>query len=82
MPENETIVDIPGQVYAVYRDGRIVKVVFTPHASAAGYFGPAATVDEGDEDLDVESTDGPFWKAMQKFMAGGEGRLPRICWEE
>lgn len=55
---------VPGQLFATFRDGEIVEWVFTPHASDAGYFGPAADVVDG-QPLDVESTSGPFWRAVQ-----------------
>jgi hypothetical protein len=65
-----TTVRIPGEVYATYRDdGCIVDLAFFPSGSDAGYFGPAAQVFDGDSDLDVETTDGPFWTAMQSYLA-------------
>ena len=74
-----TTVQIPGQVYVTYHEGRIVKVAFVPSASNAGYFGPAAVLEEGDENLDLESTDGPFWKAVQAHLSTTHGN---IGWEE
>lgn len=67
MPDDpaETTVHIPGTVIATYKDGRITKMVFLPSGSCAGYFGPSAEVLDGDDDLDVESVDGPFWRAVQ-----------------
>lgn len=78
-----SIVHIPGYVHAVYdhSNGEIAKLVFTPSASHPGHFRePAATVMQGDEDLDVEDTDGPFWKAVQHWNSGC--RWPTIMWEE
>lgn len=55
--------------------GKIDSYSFTPHASDAGHFGSSAlqmSIENalllaGDDEpaLDVESTDGPFWKAVQ-----------------
>jgi hypothetical protein len=68
----ETIVDIPGEFSAHYKNGAIIGFTFIPHASNAGYFGPAARVSEGDAELDVEETDGPFWRALQAKLANDE----------
>jgi hypothetical protein len=76
----KSIVAIPGTTVAHYEDGRITEIAFWPSASNAGYFGPAARLDEGDEDLDIEETDGPFWQAMQAHIAGGY--KPVIMWRE
>lgn len=77
--DKPTTVQIPGNVIATYVDGRVTEVVFWPHGSAAGYFGPSANVWEGDADLDVEGTDGPFWTAIQAYLAGD---TERIDWRE
>lgn len=66
-----SIVHIPGYVHAMYdhSDGSIIKLVFTPSASHPMHHAePAAIVMQGDEDLDVEDTDGPFWKAVQQWI--------------
>lgn len=78
-----TVVQVPGLAVAQYqasttRNGVIARLVFIPSASDAGYSGPAAAVFEGDLDLDVETTDGPFWRAMQERLA----QHPQILWEE
>jgi hypothetical protein len=82
-----TTVTIPGALYATYTDGEITGWTFTPHASGAGYFGPAATVwdyDDSDDDdgagLDVESVDGPFWQAVQRTLA--ESNPFTVEWQE
>lgn len=67
---NTDRINIPGEFNALYENGRIVKLYFIPLASAAGHFGPAATVVTGDETLDVEDVEGPFWRAMQDALAG------------
>jgi hypothetical protein len=66
----QTTFRIPGDVFAVINeDGTIAAVQFTPHAGSAGYNGPSAKYYDGpNEDLDVESVDGPFWRAMQAFL--------------
>jgi hypothetical protein len=68
---------IPGTFTATYAAGTITRMTFTPLASFAGYFGPAAEVVDGNEDLEVSTTDGPFWRAMQ----GALGRVA-IEWTE
>lgn len=73
----ETHVAIPVEFVATYEDGKITKMVVLPQESNAGYFGPPSQVFDGDADLDVTSTDGPFWRAMQ----GALGTVP-IGWEE
>lgn len=75
---NETTVMIPGTVDTVYVDGVITKLTFTPHAGGAGHFGPSAVIFSGDESLDVESTEGPFWSAVQTYLADSG----IITWEE
>lgn len=80
-PTMTTRVEIPGEVIATYQDGRITALVFVPWAGDAGYFGPAATVFDGDA-LDVEDTDGPFWKAMQDRVGAAGADAPVITWEE
>jgi hypothetical protein len=59
---------IPGIVVAAFMDGEVNSITFSPLASDAGYFGPAAVVTEGDTDLDVTSTDGVFWRGVQAFL--------------
>ncbi len=73
----ETTVDIPVQFIATYDDGKITKLVVMPWESFAGYFGRKTEVIEGNEDLNVTETDGPFWRAIQ----GALGQVP-IEWEE
>jgi hypothetical protein len=75
------VVQIPGYVEAEYVDGRISEIVFTCVASSAGYFGPSARLSEGDPNLDIEDTDGPFWRAMQTYL-GPIGDEPSIRWYE
>jgi hypothetical protein len=80
-----TEVKIPGEFFARYEDGKITKLTFMPHASNAGYFGPAAVVLDGDADLDVEEVDGPFWRAMQAVLGSPcdrSGEAVTIEWEE
>jgi hypothetical protein len=72
----ETIVEVPGTLTAHYQDGRITQWVWSPSASYAGYFGPAAQVVEGDESLDVTSTFGPFWTAVRANPLG------EVDWQE
>jgi hypothetical protein len=74
----ETRVEIPGTFTATYDQGRITALTFLPSGSDAGYFGPPARVIEGDDNLDVTDTDGPFWKAVQSALAEGTP----INWEE
>lgn len=70
-------VAVPVEFTAEYEGGRVVRMTVSPWESYAGYFGKPSEVVEGDEDLDVRSTDGPFWRAMQDAL----GRVP-IEWEE
>jgi hypothetical protein len=67
-PAGGSAVVIPGIVVAAFKDGEVNSITFAPLASDAGYFGPAAVVTEGDADLDVTSTDGSFWRAVQAFL--------------
>lgn len=76
-----TSVEIPGELYAHHQDGEIVKWVFLPLASHAGYFGPSAVTFDGDADLDVENTDGPFWQAVRK-TGDAAGWALTVHWEE
>lgn len=62
--DDETVVTIPGAVYAHYKDGVITRLEFSPSDPEA-----SAYVWEGDETLDVEDVDGPFWKAMQAALS-------------
>lgn len=75
---------VPGLVTVRIVDGGVDKIIFTPYASSAGHFGPSAIWSEGDDDsqmVDLEDTDGPFWRAVQNY---GDGRWddPVIHWEE
>lgn len=85
-------VTIPGSFAAHYdmESGTVTGLVFTPHGGDAGYFGPSAVVDYNLDDwreplsddaiaLDVEDTDGPFWRAVQDALAND---YPKITWEE
>lgn len=71
-------IGIPGEVIATVEFGR-VRITFTPSASAAGYFGPAAVVFEGDDvataGLQMEDTDGPFWRMVQASLAETNGLI-------
>lgn len=67
-PAGATQVAIPGVTSATFENGEVVSIVFTPLAFAAGYFGPAAVVTDGDADLDVTSADGPFWRGVRAFL--------------
>lgn len=75
-----TRVVIPGTVAAIYSEGIITEITFTPHASGAGYFGPSAIVEEFEDDLNVEDVDGPFWRAVQNYLA--EHPNESIGWTE
>lgn len=81
LPVTSTV-RIYGECHATFdgrgTEGRIVSLTFSPSASNAGYFGPAAEVIEGDTALDVDSTDGPFWRAVQTTLARG----PVMEWTE
>jgi hypothetical protein len=77
----QTTVSIPGTFYATYEDGKITGYTFTPSGSAAGYFGPSARVEDGDDDLDVEDTNGPFWRAVQADLTAN-GAEPDVAWQE
>lgn len=71
--ELRSCVQIPGVFRAFYEGGRILGFQFEPHGSNAGYFGPAAILEDGDAHLDIEDTDGPFWKAVQAYLADRSG---------
>lgn len=74
-------VDIPGSFHAIYEDGVIVRWVFMPAASYAGYFGPSATV-EGDSDLET-GLGGPFWEAVRTALgASADGSAITVQWRE
>lgn len=88
-------VQIPGIVTAEYvgtpDGGEITRLAFYPSASDAGYFGPAASVYEASEEegygLNVKDTEGPFWKAVQRYLSDTAGALPPeaarvLTWEE
>jgi hypothetical protein len=87
---SETRVEITCQFVATYRDdGVITGWTVSPWASFAGFFGKPAEVLEGDEDLDVSDTDGPFWKAVQAHLAeraqgASANGVPHltVTWEE
>jgi len=67
-------IDIPGDFAAEWSDGEIVRWTFTPHASDFRYVGPAAFLDDDEglsDSLDVDDTDGPFWKTVQTELACG-----------
>lgn len=66
--EERADVIVPGSIFAEWVDGKIVRLSFTPAAADAGYFGPSAVLFDG-ADIDVEDTDGPFWRAMQAALA-------------
>jgi hypothetical protein len=74
----ESVVQIPGQVYAHFENDKITKWVFIPSGSDAGYFGKAAHLVSGPDIGDVDNVDGRFWKAVQgsDLMADG------VEWEE
>lgn len=78
----ETLVQIPGFVWATYRNGVAERVHFTPLAGGAGYFGGSAFIWSGDPDLDVEDTEGPFWRAMQAYLAQFDDDEPSLPWQE
>jgi hypothetical protein len=74
----ESRVNIPCEFIAHYKGGKITEWVVLPLASHAGYFGSAAVLLDGDADLNVESTDGPFWRAVQAEV----GAPISVRWEE
>ena len=89
----DIIVEIPGSFMATYRDGKITKFTFVPAGGHAGYFGPAAVVtdvfdadsgefpaDDDGWELDTESVDGPFWRAVQERL--GTDAEHTFEWEE
>jgi hypothetical protein len=76
-PVSKAQVQIPGIVHAVYNNGRITGIEFWPDGDHAD---KSAIFVEGDESLDIEDTDGPFWKAMQAYIAGSDE--PVISWRE
>lgn len=89
-PQGRTVVRIPGDVLAIVKvegfDTTIDKVVFSPHASSAGYFGPHAefwdfpegvSQEQVDQHLDIQSVDGRFWRAMQEHLPTHD-----VKWEE
>jgi hypothetical protein len=77
---NKCVVRIPGDVLAHYEGGAITEITFLCSGSDAGYFGAAAVRWDGGENLNVEDTDGPFWTAMQRYIAGSDE--PVISWQE
>lgn len=95
MDENLSLINIPGVFYVELDESketpRVVRMVFMPHGSNAGYFGPSAEYSSRAsfihtvEPLDLEDTDGPFWKAVQHALEHSDvtttHRIP-IVWEE
>lgn len=77
----ESRVEIPGQLTAVYRGGVITEWTFIPSAGYAGYFGPAAINTADDDELEIEAVDGPFWKAIQTHLAHLDSKFT-VRWEE
>lgn len=75
----ETRVEIPVQFIATYQAGKITRMTVLPWESYAGYFGTPSQVIEGNLELDVKDTAGPFWRAIQAALATG---VPLIGWEE
>ena len=71
-------VEIPVEFIAHYEDGKITDWVVLPLASHAGHFGPPAVLREGDQNLDITDTDGPFWRAVQAEV----GAPITVRWEE
>lgn len=77
-PKAKTV-QVPGEVFVHLDDnGDVERIAFSPHASNAGYFGPHANVVEGDQDFDVEDTEGPFWTVVQRALIDNKP----ISWEE
>jgi hypothetical protein len=75
---------IPGTVVAHYDpETGTTRTTFTPHAGAAGHFGPAAEWwGDGDNPLsddDLDNPDGPLWRAIQREL---EASGATITWEE
>lgn len=79
---------VPGDMTIVFNmeTGQVVRMSFMDDASNAGYFGPTAVpaaywgpqLAELDV-LELENTEGPFWKAVQAKLAElGDG--PAIHW--
>lgn len=75
-------VNIPGTFAAVIgHDG--VAFTFTPHGSAAGYFGPDGIDADTGETVDAYSADGsvhPVWQAIQDCLAS-QTTIP-VVWSE
>jgi hypothetical protein len=71
--EKTVLVQVPGSLIATYSldTNEIVGWTFSPHGSLAGYFGPSANpvTDHDGVNLDVENTDGLFWRAVQEHLA-------------
>lgn len=73
-----SLIQIPGVFYVELDETeetpRVERFVFMPHGSNAGYFGPSAEYSSRAsfhhtmEPLDLEDTDGPFWKAVQHAL--------------
>lgn len=74
---------IPGRFLATYREGAIVRWTFLPSGADAGYSGPAAVPWYGETDLglDLDESDGAFWKACQRALGPVNGVI-QVSWEE
>lgn len=89
-PKGRTLVRIPGDVIAIIEvdgfDTTVEKIVFSPHASNAGYFGPHAefwdfpegiTQEQVEAHLRIQDVDGRFWRAVQAHLPTHD-----VKWEE
>lgn len=66
------VVSIPGPVLATFEGGRVTSIAFSPSASDAGYFGPKATLWDGDGGtFNLEDVDGAFWQGVRDYLASG-----------
>ena len=74
-------IDIPGTLFAKYdpATGTITRWTFMPAAGDAGYFGPAAFLFDGDENLDIQSDEGPFWSAVTDSLGDGTFTVEWTC---
>jgi hypothetical protein len=90
-PLGETLVQIPVEFRAVYKDGVITRFVVSPLESYAGYFGNGSFIEDGpDRGILIEPDDGsqsPFWRAVSAAFTFGDP--PRhheatviVHWEE
>lgn len=64
-----TTVQVFGVVMASYQNGKVTSMKFLASAEDAGRFRSPAEVYAGDHDLDVDDTDGPFWRAISEFLS-------------